>query len=91
MVILSDGSAARLYELFHDGRFVLLDAAPGGCARDVPRHVKVVRYARASPPRLPAALLVRPDGHVAWASDERDRAARATAIRAAIAAWCGPG
>jgi len=89
------GSAARLYELFHDGRFVLLEpsagaASAGAAARELPAHVKVVSYERCDPPRLPAALLVRPDGYVAWASDERDQAARAAAVQAAVAAWCGP-
>ncbi|MYT70372.1 MULTISPECIES: FAD-dependent monooxygenase, partial [unclassified Streptomyces] len=37
----------------------------------------------------PAALLVRPDGHVAWAADV-DEAADPSALRAALAAWVGP-
>lgn len=91
VVSLSDGSAARLSEFFHDGRFVLFEPAATAAARDVPGHVKVVSYARARPPRLPAAMLVRPDGYVAWASDDRDQAARAAAISAAVAACCAPG
>ncbi len=103
LVRLRDGSAARLYELFHEGRFVLLEPSGGAAAGDarsrvpgqvpgrVPGHVKVVTYAQCSPPRLPAALLVRPDGYVAWASDNQDQAARGAAARAAVAAWCGPG
>ena len=114
-----DGSTTRLYDLFHDGRFVLLEAkgaeVPGsgagggglaeggitgagagaagagaGAARDgLPDQVRYVRYVRADGTRLPAAALVRPDGYLAWASDERDALARATAARAAVGWWCG--
>jgi 2-polyprenyl-6-methoxyphenol hydroxylase-like FAD-dependent oxidoreductase len=90
LVSRSGGSAARLYELFHDGRFVLLEPSATATARELPDHVTVVSYERCDPAELPAALLVRPDGYVAWASDERDQAARAAAVRAAAAAWCGP-
>ena len=44
---------------------------------------------RAGGTRLPAAALVRPDGYLAWASDERDGPARAAAARAAVRWWCG--
>jgi 2-polyprenyl-6-methoxyphenol hydroxylase-like FAD-dependent oxidoreductase len=93
---LADGSSARLYELFHDGRFVLLETAAGamgsaGQAVEVlPAHVRMVRYQQCAGARLPPAMLVRPDGYVAWASDERDSGARARGARAALAAWCGP-
>ena len=91
LVRLADGSVTRLYEQFRDGRFVLLEPDSGAKPRDLPGHVKLVSYAQCSRPRLPAALLVRPDGYVAWASDDRDQAARDDAVRAAVAAWCGTG
>jgi 2-polyprenyl-6-methoxyphenol hydroxylase-like FAD-dependent oxidoreductase len=97
-----DGSTTRLYDLFHDGRFVLLEAETAGSSGAevaeagaagpgdaLPDQVRPVRYARADGTRLPAAALVRPDGYLAWASDERDAAARATAARAAVRWWCG--
>ena len=109
-----DGSPTRLYDLFHDGRFVLLEAddagtggagavdaeaggsgaggaeGVGGAARPgLPDQVRQVRYVRADGTRLPAAALVRPDGYLAWASDERDGPARAAAARAAVHWWCG--
>ena len=90
VVTMPDGSAVRLYELFHDGRFVLLEPSATATARGLPDRVKVVSYTRCAPARLPAALLVRPDGYVAWASGERDQAVRAAAVRAAVATWCGP-
>jgi hypothetical protein len=99
-----DGSPTRLYDLFHDGRFVLLEAddagtggagaggaeGAGGAARPgLPDQVRQVRYVRAGATRLPSAALVRPDGYLAWASDERDGPARAAAARAAVRWWCG--
>lgn len=48
---LPGGSVRRLYELFPDGRFVLL--SPDGVPDGLPGCVKTVRYARCSP-RLPA-------------------------------------
>lgn len=122
-LIGADGGTTRLYDLFHDGRFVLLEAdgggvggagavdagvagagvggaevsgagvggaGVGGAERDgLPDQVRQVRYLRADGTRLPAAALVRPDGYLAWASDERDAPARATAARAAVRWWCG--
>ncbi|HEX9353290.1 MAG TPA: FAD-dependent monooxygenase [Streptosporangiaceae bacterium] len=91
----TDGSTARLYELFHEGRFVLLEAdgAEGnaGAGDGLPDQVRRVRYARCDGTRLPAAALVRPDGYLAWASDDRDARSRARAARAAVRWWCGPG
>jgi hypothetical protein len=83
----------RIYQLFHDGRFVLLEsggsAASAGSA-GLPGHVRAVSYQRCSGARLPPAVLVRPDGYVAWASVERDRLTRERAARAAVEQWCVP-
>jgi hypothetical protein len=89
-LVLAGGSTARLYDLFHDGRFVLLESGGSLASADLPAQVKAVRYEQCRGPRLPPAALVRPDGYVAWASDERDPAARGQAARAAVAHWCGP-
>ena len=130
-----DGSTARLYDLFHNGLFVLLEAGGaqgsggagegpagdgaagnglgdsgtgdkgagdnsaagdgaagrGAAAGGLPEQVHRVRYAHCTGARLPAAALVRPDGYLAWASDEPDTQARARAARAAARWWCGPG
>jgi len=92
---LADGTGVRLYDLFRDGRFALLEAIAGEAGRlagdAMPAHVRLVRYRQCTGTRLPPAMLVRPDGYVAWASDERDETARARAARAAVAAWCGRG
>ncbi|HEY4854810.1 MAG TPA: hypothetical protein VII22_28830, partial [Streptosporangiaceae bacterium] len=95
-LILADGTAARIYQLFHDGRFVLLESggsaasAASAASAGLPGPVRAVSYQRCSGARLPPAVLVRPDGYVAWASAERDRLARERAARAAIGQWCVP-
>jgi hypothetical protein len=86
-VSTADGARVRMYELFHDGRFVLLD---GDCPDDLPHQVRGVRCNGCSP-RLPAGMLVRPDGYVAWASDERDPVLRQQEAHRAMAHWCRPG
>ncbi|ORA37293.1 FAD-dependent oxidoreductase [Mycobacterium aquaticum] len=68
----------RLYELLRAGKFVLVTAAPvdvAGCD---------VEVAIDNRPELPDAVLVRPDGYVAWASE---RLPRSSDVRAAIAHW----
>ncbi|MCH0569971.1 FAD-dependent monooxygenase [Streptomyces sp. MUM 136J] len=80
-VALADGT--RLYEALRDGRFVLI--APGPCTA-VPAAAREGRLvvARWSSDRR-TALLVRPDGYAAWASDAAD----ASAIGAALTAHVG--
>ena len=93
-VTLPGGGRARLYDLGHDGRFVLLerDGGPSAAARagtgadGAPAHVRVVRYTGCHGARLPATALVRPDGYLAWAADEIDPQAR----QRALAHWCAP-
>jgi hypothetical protein len=36
-------------------------------------------------------MLVRPDGYVAWASDERDPVLGEQEVRRVVAHWCSPG
>ncbi|WP_328443569.1 FAD-dependent monooxygenase [Streptomyces sp. NBC_00386] len=97
----SDG-ATRVHELLHAARPVLLDLAgsPGAAAaaRGWADRVDVVE-ARSEDehwivPALgeipaPDALLVRPDGHVAWAV-AAGTPPDAAALRAALEAWFGP-
>src|SRR5260370_18564299 len=60
-VVRGDGPAVGVAELFHDGRFVLLDDARGRAAAagvgsggtgDLPRHVRAVPYTGCEPARL---------------------------------------
>ncbi|MGO1052536.1 FAD-dependent monooxygenase [Crossiella sp. CA198] len=78
------GEGRRVYELVRDGRFVLLDFAGDG---EVAGWADRVRGVRA---RMPAghpalagvrAVLVRPDGHVAWVSRAETGAGREQALR----------
>ena len=64
-----DCSPTRLYELMRDGRFVLLTRT----AIDLGRTD--VTVAAHTDPALPPAVLVRPDGYVAWAGEISECAA----------------
>ncbi|MFH7596845.1 FAD-dependent monooxygenase [Streptomyces racemochromogenes] len=98
----TDEGVIGVYRLLHAARPVLLDLGGGAEAASVAAgwadRVDLVS-ARAEdelwpvPPvgevPAPAALLIRPDGHVAWAAaagGEPDTAA----LRAALTTWCGP-
>jgi 2-polyprenyl-6-methoxyphenol hydroxylase-like FAD-dependent oxidoreductase len=74
--ILGDGK--RAYEVLRDGKFVLVTAAP--VQLDRPDVVHVVD----NHPELPDAVLVRPDGYVAWASERLPDAAE---VAAAVDHW----
>ncbi|WP_330255452.1 FAD-dependent monooxygenase [Nocardia sp. NBC_00565] len=79
---LSDGS--RLGEHFADGRAVLLDLADSTELRAiVAPWSDLVRVVTAKPvaPRELSALLVRPDGYVAWAADFGARDGLSDALR----------
>jgi 2-polyprenyl-6-methoxyphenol hydroxylase-like FAD-dependent oxidoreductase len=76
-----DCDGTRLYELLRTGKFVLVTAAP------VDVGDQDVIHAIDDRPELPDAVLVRPDGYVAWASE---RLPHAEEVRAAIAHWISP-
>ena len=63
-----------------EGKFVLVTAAPV----DIDRPDIV--HAVDAKPDLPDAVLVRPDGYVAWASE---RLPTNAALSAVINHWCG--
>jgi hypothetical protein len=84
---LDDGR--RVAELLHDARPILLDLS-GGAAASVAGawagRVDVVTAAMAQAPA--AALLIRPDGYVAWAADAAEET-DLQRMRAALERWFG--
>ncbi|RFU82818.1 FAD-binding protein [Streptomyces triticagri] len=87
-VALAGGS--RLHEALRGGQFVLItpaddDRAPGAreSAPPTASDARVIRAHWAGDRR--GALLVRPDGHVAWASDKPDP----SGLRRALGEWTG--
>jgi 2-polyprenyl-6-methoxyphenol hydroxylase-like FAD-dependent oxidoreductase len=71
-----DCSGTRLYQLMREGRFVVVTSDQVDMARpDVTAAVHV-------DPTLPPAVLVRPDGYVAWAGERAE-------LAAAVGHWCG--
>ncbi|MFE1775850.1 FAD-dependent monooxygenase [Streptomyces sp. NPDC059008] len=89
--------ATRVYDLLPDGRFVHLDLAGDPDLHEaVPpnwgSHVKAVTATEHDDhPALDgvAEVLVRPDGHIAWATRTTDLAARRDERHAALAEWAG--
>ncbi|TDB87036.1 FAD-dependent oxidoreductase [Actinomadura sp. KC216] len=97
-VPLADGPGAaggpsgpgRLYRLLGDGQFVLVVAAndPAVTYLATKRWAGRVHCALAGAATRTTAL-VRPDGYIAWATDETAPDRRAAAIRDALSQWCG--
>jgi 2-polyprenyl-6-methoxyphenol hydroxylase-like FAD-dependent oxidoreductase len=86
-----DGVPSRLAELLRPARPVLLDLAGRADLVDVAGEwagrVDVVRAASAARPA--EAILIRPDGYVAWAAGP-DAPQEPSALRSALETWFGP-
>jgi hypothetical protein len=84
---LTLGNGQRVAELLHGARPVLLDLS-GGTAVEAARgwRHRVDTIVATIPDYRLSALLIRPDGYVAWAADafERDDESR---LRAALQRW----
>jgi 3-(3-hydroxy-phenyl)propionate hydroxylase len=94
--LVTAGGPVRVYALLHEARPVLLNLGePGG--QDIKpwnERVRLIEAAYGGTWELPvvgevpapAAVLIRPDGHVAWAGDPAD-----PGLPDALATWFGPG
>jgi 2-polyprenyl-6-methoxyphenol hydroxylase-like FAD-dependent oxidoreductase len=89
----TDGDPRSVAGLLHAARPVLLDLADRPALRDVARgwRTRLDVLAADTDDRPADALLVRPDGHVAWAAavGERNESA-AAGLRQALTTWFGP-
>ena len=74
----------RLFTLMHDAQPLLLNLAEPG-RFDITAWADRVRRIDARAADAPPAVLIRPDGHVAWVSDGTDRG-----LREALTIWFGP-
>ncbi len=93
-VVTSDGPL-RVFELLHGARAVLLNLGEPGCfgIAGWADRVQLIHAAHAGPWELPvigavaapAAVLIRPDGYVAWVGDGTD-----AGLRDALTRWFGP-
>jgi len=80
------GGRGRLYEVLRDGKFVLLGSADQ--AREATAWAERIDVA-ARTREHPRLILVRPDGYIAWASDEADPDRRDDGLRRALTRYCG--
>lgn len=90
-ITTADGPT-RIFALLHAARPVLLNFGPAGALADWAERVKLVDAAGEGACELPvigmvdmpAAVLIRPDGHVAWVGDEA-----AEGLAEALRTWFG--
>jgi 2-polyprenyl-6-methoxyphenol hydroxylase-like FAD-dependent oxidoreductase len=83
---LDDGR--RVAELLHGARPVLLDLSGGVTAAAAGSWAERVDTVAAGMAEGPAAMLIRPDGYVAWAADDFEPG-DAERLRGALARWFG--
>lgn len=93
--LVTDDGPMRVYRLLHRARPVLLNLGEPGRfdTASRPRRVQLIDAKYTGNWELPAlgtvaapgAVLIRPDGHVAWVEESGD-----AALRTALTAWFGP-
>jgi 3-(3-hydroxy-phenyl)propionate hydroxylase len=93
--LVTDSGPRRVFSLLHEARPVLLDLGAAGALDITPWADRVrrveARYEGAwelpvlGTVAAPGAVLIRPDGYVAWASEGTDQG-----LRDALTSWFGP-
>ena len=93
--LVTESGQKRVFTLLHDARPILLNLGEPGAFDITPWADRVrridARYAGAwelpvlGAVTAPAAVLIRPDGHVAWVGDGTDQG-----LRDALTTWFGP-
>jgi 2-polyprenyl-6-methoxyphenol hydroxylase-like FAD-dependent oxidoreductase len=78
----------RLAELVRDGRPALIDLTTDGVLDEVSWDGRVATITATADKPPARALLIRPDGYVAWAADELDEETRAS-LQHALTTWFG--
>lgn len=92
LTLHTDDGTTSVAELLHAARPVLLDLADRADLRDIARDPQCrINIRTAKTDNRPAdALLIRPDGHIAWAATIDEPADTAEAgLRAALSSWFG--
>ena len=94
--VLTEGGPRRIFSLLHAARPVLLNLAQPAALDITPWAGRVqrvdARYAGVwelpvlGAVSAPSAVLIRPDGYVAWVGEGTDRG-----LRDALSSWFGPG
>ncbi|MFE9633425.1 monooxygenase [Streptomyces sp. NPDC006463] len=94
-LVTTAGGAGRVYELLHEGRFVLLGLDGEDSAAEAGRWASRVASVTVTPrdphPAIEGVteVLIRPDGHVAWATRAREVETRRWERTRALTAWAG--
>jgi 3-(3-hydroxy-phenyl)propionate hydroxylase len=98
--LVTSGGPRRLFTFLHEARPVLLNLGEAGDLDIAPwtDRVRQVDAAYSGPWELPvlgpvaapSAVLIRPDGHVAWVGDAARQDADRRGLAAALTLWFGP-
>ena len=93
--VVTESGARRVFTLLHEARPVLLNLGEPGAldmtswadrvTRVDARYAGVWELPVVGAVTAPAAVLIRPDGHVAWVGDGTDQG-----LRDALTTWFGP-